>query len=149
VWTVESRERETIVNAGEILVGMDAEFRATAWLGQPGLLNQRVCRIRSSVFSAPFVREALKLPLAYLEKSKTATTVIHLNKKDLEEVTVPVFDPTRTRELEAIADPIFEKRVSMAAERRALAQLRSILLPQLMSGRLRAVDAEKLIEDAL
>ncbi len=45
-----------VVYSGDILIGMDGEFRCRKWVGQPGLLNQRVCRITptSPHFDPPF-----------------------------------------------------------------------------------------------
>ena len=36
---------EVEVNPGDLLVGMDAEFRPHRWTGPRALLNQRVCKI--------------------------------------------------------------------------------------------------------
>lgn len=144
VWTTESRTRETVVRPGEIVVGMDAEFRATAWLGEPGLLNQRVCRVTSRVAGAAFVREALREPLAEIEGYKSGTTVIHLNKGDLDRHTVVIPSAPALQAFEATAEPVFARRVASAAERRGLAAIRDTLLPALMSGKLRVGDAERL-----
>ncbi|MCR6492718.1 restriction endonuclease subunit S [Cellulomonas sp. P24] len=146
VWTTESRTRETVVRPGEIVVGMDAEFRATAWLGEPGLLNQRVCRVTSRVAGAAFVREALREPLAEIEGYKSGTTVIHLNKGDLDRHTVVIPSAPALQAFEATAEPVFARRVASAAERRGIAAIRDTLLPALMSGKLRVRDAERLAE---
>lgn len=146
VWTTESRSKETIVIAGDVVVGMDAEFRATTWLGEPGLLNQRVCRVTSHLGNSAFVREALRQPLSTIENYKTATTVIHLNKKDLEETSVLVPPKDAIDFFQSTSDNLYRSRVALAAENRILALTRDSLLPQLMSGRLRVKDAEALVE---
>ena len=46
VWTSEHREDEKVVQPGDVLVGMDAEFRSTLWLSVAGVLNQRVVTIQ-------------------------------------------------------------------------------------------------------
>ncbi|GEK03077.1 restriction endonuclease subunit S [Streptomyces sp. 1-11] len=51
----------------------------------------------------------------------------------------------------ALADtvrPLFKRATATEVESRTLATLRDTLLPQLMSGRLRVKDAEKIVEDA-
>jgi type I restriction enzyme S subunit len=62
------------------------------------------------------------------------------------EVTVPATDAhgRLTGQLEALA----EREDAARSESRGLAQLRDTLLPQLMSGRLRVKDVEKIVEDA-
>ncbi len=149
VWTTEQRPREVVVQPGDILIGMDAEFRAIAWLGEPGLLNQRVCRARSIAFGQAYLREALRAPLASRENEKSATTVIHLNKGDLERTEIIVPAPDRLAIFEEVAEPVFAHRVAIAQESRSLAKLRDALLPELIAGRLRVKDSEKKIEEVV
>jgi type I restriction enzyme, S subunit len=149
VWTTESRGRETLVQPGDVLVGMDAEFRATAWLGSPGVLNQRVCRVRGKTVGPAFVRDALRSPLSAIENYKTGTTVIHLNKKDLEEARVILPEPRTLRSFEDQTEGLYRTRVSAAAESRTLAATRDALLPQLMSGKLQVREAAELINETV
>lgn len=149
VWTTESRARETIVQPGDVLVGMDAEFRASWWLGEPGLLNQRVLRATAKHASRAFARECLRRPLAALEGEKSATTVIHLNKSDLERSQVQVPDDESLAYFDAVAEPIRLARVALARENTRLAATRDELLPLLMSGKIRVKDAEKSLEGVL
>lgn len=148
IWTTESRPREVLVQPGDVVVGMDAEFRPTSWLGEPGLLNQRVCRARGKATGPAFVRESLKEPLSRIEGYKTATTVIHLNKKDLQETDICVPDTKSLGLFESSVEGLYSQRVAVALENRTLAAIRDALLPQLMSGKLRVKDAEKVLEDA-
>ena len=149
VWTSEVRAKEVVVEPGDVIVGMDAEFRADWWIGSPGLLNQRTLRASSDVYGPAVVREALVAPLRALENEKMATTVIHLNKSDLvrSSVRVPVglnLDRAR-RDL----DPLVHVVVQLERESRTLTDIRDTLLPLLMSGRLRVKAAEKQIEAML
>lgn len=146
VWTSEERPKEILISPGDVVVGMDAEFRATWWLGAPGLLNQRVCRVRGKGLGSAFVACALGEPLATLEKEKSATTVIHLNKADLVRSVVRVPADTRLREFEGVAEALVRTRVASALEIARLAAVRDELLPLLMSGKLRVRDAEKFVE---
>lgn len=143
VWTTESRSKEVVVAPGDVLVGMDAEFRATPWLGESGVLNQRVLRASHPQHGRALVREALKRPLSEVEGEKSATTVIHLNKSDLARKTVLVPNSNALDEFEVVAEPLYESRIALAAENRTLAATRDALLPQLMSGKLRVRDAEE------
>lgn len=148
VWTTESRPREVVIHAGDVVVGMDAEFRATTWLGEPGLLNQRVLRARHPRLGNALVRELLRRPLSEVENEKSATTVIHLNKADLTRKTVTLPSEERLRNFELVAEPLYALTVALATENRTLASTRDALLPQLMSGKLRVRDAEKLATEA-
>ena len=149
VWTTEARPNEIVVNPGEVLVGMDAEFTATRWSGPSGLLNQRVLLAGSDQLGKPIVRESLKAPLARLERSKSGTTVIHLNKADLlrESVLIPAAEDLAP--LRAIVDPVWDRAVAAEREDQVLASTRDELLPLLMSGRITVGAASSRVEEVV
>ena len=149
VWTTDSRPAESIIAAGDVVAGMDAEFRPSYWLGEDGLLNQRCLTARARSGGRAFALEALKAPLARIEASKSATTVIHLNKSDLLRESVVMPPLHELSQFTAIAEPLRLRRVALAGESRHLATLRDTLLPHLMSGRLTVRDAEKQVGEAL
>ncbi|MFI6827544.1 restriction endonuclease subunit S [Kribbella sp. NPDC050241] len=146
VWTTESRLGEVTVRPGDVVIGMDAEFRAVPWLGEEGLLNQRVCRVRGKVVGPAFALSSLREPLSALESEKSATTVIHLNKSDLARSVIRIPDTPRLEEFEAVAEPMLASRVALALENARLAATRRELLPLLMSGKVRVREAEKAVE---
>ena len=39
-------EDRHLVEPGDLLIGMDGDFRIARWIGEQALLNQRVCRLR-------------------------------------------------------------------------------------------------------
>lgn len=150
VWTTQQLEKEIVVVAGDVVAGMDAEFRPAFWLGHAALLNQRVMRIRSRIGGgSPLCREAIRTPLALVESYKTGTTVAHLNKSDLAALVVEIPNAEAVFSFESATAPLHERLVAGAAETRTLVALRDTLLPQLMSGKLRVRDAEKIVEDAV
>jgi type I restriction enzyme S subunit len=146
IWTTESRVRETMVQSGDVVVGMDAEFRASMWVGEPGLLNQRVCLPRGRRFGNAYLREALRAPLARLENEKVATTVIHLNKADLERETLVIAAQADLDQFERQAQPIYDHELVLAQETCKLRRLRDALVPALLSGDLTIRDAERQLE---
>ncbi len=80
-----------VLDTGDLLVGMDGAFGVYRWARGKALLNQRVCRVRplsENQLDREFLRAALVAPIADVERGKTGTTVIHLNKSDLERVRV-------------------------------------------------------------
>lgn len=149
VWTTERRARECEVRPGDILVGMDAEFRPTRWSGPEGVLNQRVLSASSDTYGPAIALEMLVAPLRRIERSKTGTTVIHLNKSDLlaEEVLAPV--GLEVPALRALVDPMWERAVAAEQESVRLAATRDELLPLLMSGKITVKDAEKTVEEVV
>ena len=148
VCTEERHPKGHIIEPGDIVVGMDGEFRLHVWKGPQSWLNQRVCHFepRSGVPRA-FLVESLKEPLAYFERGKVGTTVIHLGKSDID--TFQLINPGDKGLLafSDIVEPLVEKCVENALESRTLAQTRDLLLPKLMSGEIRLKDAEKAVAE--
>jgi len=139
VWTTETRSDEAVILPGDIVVGMDAEFHATLWMGAPSVLNQRVCSFAGCQgVSRAFILAALEPPLAWYEQAKTGTTVIHLNKADIDRFMVPRLTIAKHEALAAITEPLIDRAVTCAKEAQVLAALRDTLLPELLSGRIRA-----------
>ena len=139
IWTTEERKDETVISPGDVVVGMDAEFRATLWLGHVSVLNQRVCSFRGTAgVGRAFILASLEPELAFQESAKTGTTVIHLNKADIEMFRVPTLSVAEHAELAATTEPLIDLAVTRALEARALVMLRDALLVELFSGRLRA-----------
>ncbi|NEA85147.1 restriction endonuclease subunit S [Streptomyces sp. SID7958] len=150
VWTTQRLDKETLVATGDVVAGMDAEFRPVFWLGEEALLNQRVMHVRSRIGGgSPLCREAMRGPLALVESYKTGTTVAHLNKSDLATLLVEIPSEEAVSSFESATAPLHKRLVGGAAENRTLTALRDTLLPQLMSGKLRIRDAEKIVGDAV
>jgi type I restriction enzyme S subunit len=136
-WTEEVHPKGTKIFAGDLVVGMDAEFRPHFWLGSPAWLNQRVCHFRPKKnFSKLFVREIIRPQLAFFENSSVGTTVIHLGKADID--TFKSIIPTNVViiHFEEISNSIFETIINNSKEIQELTNLRDTLLPKLISGEL-------------
>lgn len=138
------------IQPGDIVVGMDGEFRAYLWGGEEAWMNQRVCAFHPiNGHSGAFVRSSIAAPLARIEATATATTVIHLGKKDIDKFRVLIPSDAVAQEFSEICDPLYEKIVSNKQMARSLASLRDTLLPRLISGKLRLPEAEAIVEEAL
>lgn len=145
VWTTESRPDEKVVEAGDVVVGMDAEFRSRLWLGRPGVLNQRVCRfVPNDGVSRAFALHSVRADLAFYEAAKSGTTIIHLNKGDIDRFRVPDLSIRQHRALKESTDPLIDRMIAIARESRALRGLLDFLSPALMDGRIAAQVAEPL-----
>ena len=136
-WTTEVRADETTIGPGDIVVGMDAEFRATLWLGEESVLNQRVCSFRGiDGVGRAFVLSALGPDLAFQEQAKTGTTVIHLNKADIDAFTVPELSVSEHRRLTATTEPLIELVVANSIQNHSLIAIRDALIARLLSNRI-------------
>lgn len=135
VWTEEVHPKGYMLGAGDIVVGMDGEFRAYLWGGEPAWLNQRVCIFKPhNPHSAVFVRCSIAAPLAHIEATEVATTVIHLGKGDIDKFTVVVPDDSIALAFAGVTNHLYTKIVSNKAQMRQLSRIRDTLLPKLLSG---------------
>ena len=137
-YTTEEYNDIYIVTKNDILVGMDGEFKAHIWGGKDSLLNQRVLRIRpKDNNSIAYSYFSIKEPLRYLENSKVGTTVIHLGKKDIDNIKI-VYPPNNLiSKYRDIADNLINKICENKVEIMELLELRDSLLPKLMSGEIK------------
>jgi type I restriction enzyme S subunit len=150
VFTAEEHPAATQVHAGDLVVGMDGEFRAHVWRGPVSWLNQRVCKfVPVAGVSLSFLLYSIEKPLAYFERAKTGTTVIHLGKADIDTVRVLIPPPAVMECFGAATENLVHLIVSNAAESRSLGELRDSLLPKLLSGDLRVREAERIMDRAV
>lgn len=92
-----------LVEPGELLIGMDGNFRCRRWGGPRALLNQRVCRLRnfSSRVLAEYVYYAIQPQLDAIESKTSFATVKHISAKQILEIAIPL---PSTKEQRRIVD---------------------------------------------
>ncbi|HEU4324857.1 MAG TPA: restriction endonuclease subunit S [Roseiflexaceae bacterium] len=145
VFTPEEHPKQIIIQPGDIVVGMDGEFRVHHWNGPISKLNQRLCTFKPrDGFPKMFVSEVIKKPMMFFEQSKTGTTVIHLGKSDIDTIQVVIPYPSVLERFAELTNPIMNRMLLNAEQSRTLAALRDALLPKLLSGELRVREAERL-----
>ncbi len=147
VHTQEVHPKGYLISPGDIVVGMDGEFRAYLWGGEQAWLNQRVCVFQPKAgVPAAFVRATIEPQLAHIEATETATTVIHLGKGDIDRFVALVPRDDVLAAFGAIADPLYARIVANKQTCRSLAAIRDTLLPRLISGQLRLPEAEAIAD---
>ena len=130
-YTPESADSQYLVYNGDIVVGMDGEFHINTWAGDTAYLVQRTCRIKAlNADLNGFLLWAIYEPIKYFEKTVVGATVAHLGKKHID--TIEILVPTE--KLYLPFKLLFEKRLLLMNQNRALAEARNRLLPKLMSG---------------
>ncbi|MBC6411670.1 MAG: restriction endonuclease subunit S, partial [Hyphomonadaceae bacterium] len=147
VSTEQTHKKGHMIEPGDIVVGMDGEFRLHIWKGPKAWLNQRVCHFEPKHgIPRSFLAESLKEPLAFFERSKTGTTVIHLGKSDIDTIKLTHPGDGVLGAFASIVEPMLERSVTNALESRTLAAIRDLLLPRLISGEIRLREAEQAME---
>ena len=136
-FTTEEHPKGHLIQPGDIVVGMDGEFRPYIWGNEPAWLNQRVCIFESNrPKGKAFVLYTIKPLLNKIEQTQVATTVIHIGKKDFDAFEIVLPDEATLDSFDSITAPMIEKIVNNSLQNKRLAVLQNTLLPKLMSGAL-------------
>lgn len=136
-YTTEKHPKGYLLQAGDIVVGMDGEFVPYIWGSDEAWLNQRVCVFKNKRLKGKaFLYFTIKPLLYAIEQTQVATTVIHIGKKDFDAFEITLPDPRVLDSFDAITTPMVEKIVENRFEIKQLELLRDVLLPKLMSGEL-------------
>ena len=114
-----------LIQKGDILIGMDGEFNRARWQSAPALLNQRVCKIKSSSpkLSDEYLFHFLPAALKAIEDTTSFVTVKHLSAKQIKDISIPLPPVEEQRRIAAILDQAETLRTQ---RRTALALLDSL-----------------------
>ena len=134
-YTTEIHPKGYLIQNGDIVVGMDGEFRPYIWGSGEAWLNQRVCvfenkRPKGKVFLFCSIKPLLNL----IEQTEVATTVIHIGKQDFDAFRIVMPPIEILNAFDDITAPMYEQIVNNIMENHRLSALRDTLLPRLMSG---------------
>ncbi len=136
-YTTEKHPKGHLIKPGDIVVGMDGEFRPNIWGNEEAWLNQRVCIFENKrPKGKAFLLLTIKPLLNVIEQTQVATTVIHIGKKDFDAFEIILPDIKTLNQFDEITTPMIEQIVNNRLENKRLSFLRDTLLPKLMSGKL-------------
>ena len=139
------------LSTDDMLVGL------TGYVGETGripptqytpMLNQRVGRFLPNPGLEPFVFSAVRRPefKEFAESKSHGSAQANVSTKDL--LTYPLPNPGELiiKTFCDIASPLFKNSLANSGQTSILAQTRDLLLPKLMSGEIRLIEAEKAVE---
>lgn len=134
-YTTEMHPKGYLLQPGDIVVGMDGEFRPYIWGNDEAWLNQRVCVFENKRPNGKaFLYFTIKPLLFAIEQTQVATTVIHIGKKDYDAFEITLPDSSTLDSFDALTSSMMMQIVSNSFENKRLAAMRDTLLPKLMSG---------------
>ena len=109
-WFDGDYDEKYVVEAGDLLIGMDGEFGCFEWKGNPSLLNQRVCRLQefTDALIPKFLFYGVNEYLKAIEDVTGFTTVKHLSSKQVLEIEFPVPPLPEQHRIVAILDEAFD-----------------------------------------
>ncbi|MFJ3615423.1 restriction endonuclease subunit S [Streptomyces hydrogenans] len=138
-----------LARAGDVLFAWSGSLTVTRWFRPEAIINQHIFKcVPKNGFPQWLVSQLVHWKIDEFRSiaADKATTMGHIQRKHLDEP-VPVPAQEALSSLNAQIAPLWERALLAEQENLALAALRDALLPQLMSGRLRVRDAEKIVED--
>lgn len=86
---------ETVVQDGDIVIGMDGDFNAVTWSKGEALLNQRVCALRTRDYSdidPRILGYQIPISLKIINDLTPSSTVKHLSSLDVLSLKLPRFN---------------------------------------------------------
>ena len=99
--------KEYLIQANDVLVGMDGEFNIAKWKGSDAILNQRVCKIiETDEMLENYAYYLFQTPLKLINDVTYSTTVKHLSTNDIKDFR---FSVPPLSEQTAIADYLDKK----------------------------------------
>lgn len=106
------------VRRGDLVVGMDGDFRADVWHLDDALLNQRVCRIDIDErrIEPAFLRLALPGYLDLIWAATSAVTVKHLSSRSIADIPLPMPERQEQRRIVEILEGHLSHLDAAAAE---------------------------------
>ena len=110
-FTDEDCPDEYKIKKDEILIGMDGDFNISRWKSDFGLLNQRVCKIKSASkdLDDKFLYYYLPIPLKQINDATPSVTVKHLSSNSLLQLHFPLPPLTEQQRIVNRIETMFAK----------------------------------------
>ena len=140
---------EYVIEDGDVLFSWSGSLVNCIWCGGKGALNQHLFKVTSEDYPKWFYYQWINyhLPNFQAIAASKATTMGHIKRQHLTEALLIVPDEKILSAIDKVMSPFIEKYIRNSLESRNLVNLRDTLLPKLMSGEIRVVEAEKMVED--
>lgn len=109
-----------LVQSGDLLIGMDGEFRCYEWHGVTALLNQRVCRLQNfhADLDQGYLLYAINSELKKIEDVTGFTTVKHLSSNTIKQIELTIPPLAEQQRIVAKLDATFaEIDIAISKER--------------------------------
>ncbi|MFF0150609.1 restriction endonuclease subunit S [Micromonospora sp. NPDC005203] len=144
-------DEKHLARPGDVLFSWSGSLTVARWFRPEAIINQHIFKVIPHGDTPKWLAfEAVKSKLADYRAiaADKATTMGHIQRRHLdEEVVMPI--PEAIDRLDRQAGSLWQRALVAEQESLTLAALRDSLLPELMSGRMRVKDAEKVVEEAV
>lgn len=140
-----------VARPGDILFAWSGSLTLHRWFRDEAIVNQHIFKVIPNEVTADWlIYELLRNKIEDFKRiaADKATTMGHIKRKHLDE-SVLVPSEAVQRDIAPLMGSLWQTALTAERENLTLAATRDALLPQLMSGNLRVIDAEKVLEDVL
>lgn len=140
-----------LIRDGDLLFSWSGSLEVEIWCGGDGALNQHLFKVTSDTYPQWFIYFWLREHLAHFREiaESKVTTMGHIQRHHLKEALVAVPPTDTIQKLGETIEPLLNRAIQSRLQMSNLAELRDMLLPRLISGKLRVPEAEKMVEAVL
>mgnify|MGYP006280501197 FL=1 len=135
-WANADVPRQYIVDDGDLLFSWSGALEAELWFGGKGALNQHLFKVTSSRFPHWYCLLWIRQHLPWFRAiaASKATTMGHIQRRHLQEAQVVIPPTPVLHAADEVIGALYGLHAQIQLESRKLAQMRELLLPQLLSG---------------
>jgi type I restriction enzyme S subunit len=137
--------------AGDILMSWSGSLGVYRWSLDDAIINQHIFKVLPKRYPAWLVYDRLDAVIDVFRAiaRDKATTMGHIQRGHLESTTVGVPSSKEFDELDRELAAVWDRLLVADQEIRRLVRVRDVLLPELMSGRLRVPEAAETVREAI
>lgn len=138
-------EDDRLVRAGDLLMSWSGSLGVFVWSRAEAIVNQHIFKVIPEGYPSWLVYQAIQesLPAFRGIASDKATTMGHINRGHLHEVSVAIPHESVVADLDERLSPIWNRMLQAEVETHTLVTLRATLLQELLSGRLRVPESQE------
>jgi len=137
-----------LARPGDLLMSWSGSLGAYLWSRPEAIINQHIFKVVCSRYPKWLVYDRLLQAMPFFRQTAAdkATTMGHIKRQHLDDAKVRVPPAGELLAFKGLLDAVWDRVVSAELETLELMALRDALLPEMLSGRLRAPAAGKSIE---
>jgi len=139
---------DNIAYFDDILFAWSASLGIYRWFGDASVINQHIFKVIPKDYPKWYIYYQLHFAMPWfisIAEGKT-TTMGHINRSHLKEYKILIPNKDYLEETDKIIRPFYEKIGINNKEINLLIKINNLILPQLVTGRLRIKDYEKFME---
>jgi len=141
---------DKLARPGDILMSWSGSLGVYRWIRDEAIINQHIFKVITCGKPPWLIYAKLMETMPEFRRiaADKATTMGHIKRHHLDDTLVKVPPQVGIDDLDLYLGPTWERIVAAEVESLTIAALRDALLPELLTGRLRVEEAERLAEAA-